>query len=171
MIRSALTLPMPGNFFQVFGRGSVDIQLGPRRRGGNGRNGRNWNVSGWSRGWSRSWRCGLIILNFTCNRFRARIGARKSGAGAEVGFVCLEEFGRFFDDEQVLGVALLGSFGEIEAARDEGCRWSAQVDEHDFGVCDGGLEVDQHFGARVLQEGRAGISSRFVGLVEDGLRP
>lgn len=75
--------------------------------------------------------------------------------------------GEFFraDDQQVLGIFLLGGLGEIEGAGNH----NRPVDEDDLVVGDGVLAVDVGGDAGVPEKGERGVSLAPLTLVEDHL--
>ncbi len=71
------------------------------------------------------------------------------------------------DDQEVLGVVVLGPFGEIEGARDDHTR----VDYHDVVVGDLMLGVDPGADTRVGEEVGGGVFLGPLALIEDHLDP
>lgn len=69
------------------------------------------------------------------------------------------------DDQQVLGVFLLGCFGEVEGAGDH----DRPVDEDNFVMGDGMLRVDVSGNAGVGEKGERRVSLALLTLVEDHL--
>ena len=74
------------------------------------------------------------------------------------GFVAVE-------DQQVLGVGVLGGFGEVEAAGDEG----SPVQDHDLVMGDGVAPVNPDRDAGVGEKGRRGIPGGGVAFVQERL--
>src|SRR4051812_14110871 len=77
--------------------------------------------------------------------------------------ICGDQVRVILDDEEVLGVALLGGLGEVEGTGEHGLA----VDEDDLVVGDRVLVVDEDGDVVVEEERRRAVVGGAVGLVED----
>src|SRR5436190_17088817 len=76
--------------------------------------------------------------------------------------ISLGQLGVPLDDDEVLGVFMLGLIGEIEAARDD----SAVVDNHHFVMGDGVFGVDERDEVLFQEDAQIGVRFLFVALIE-----
>ena len=86
-----------------------------------------------------------------------------TGVHTDIRLIRRCQIGCIFDHEHILGILLLGRFGEVERARDDRRR----VDHHHFAVSNRVLRINERLDADVIQKRCGTVFIGFVGLVED----